>query len=289
MDNILVVTAFFDIGRGEYADFQRSSEKYIGWFKRWARMENELVVYLQDDIIIEKVKKIRKDYGLEDKTIIEKVEDVEKISPEILERWKGIEVSQDFIDYRDFKTNPENKAKYNYVNLIKSYFMADAAKKYLKDGFVAWIDFGFEHGGEVFEDENDYKFLWKYDFGKKVNIFYKNEITKDPIFKIVKTFRPDCILGPIIVSPKNMAQKFWEANLESANVLADVGFMDDDQLIYLLSLRKHPDIFEARKSDWFIPLKEYGGNHIKLKPQDNKKPSFMSRVKNKIKRVLKIK
>ena len=164
--------------------------------------------------------------------------------------------------------------------------MADASKKYVEENSqVAWIDFGFEHGGEVFEDENDYSFLWEYDFGNKITLFYKNEITTDPIFKIIKTFQPDCILGSLIVAPKSLCEQFWKINLESANILADIGFMDDDQLIYLLSYRRNPELFNLVKSDWFLALKQCGGGHIKLKKIQ--KPSFLSRVKNKIKNIFK--
>lgn len=286
MEDITIVSAFFDIGRGEYSDFQRSSEKYINWFKRWARIKNKLVVYLQDEIIIDKVKKIREEYGLLDQTIVVKVDDVNKIEPNILRKWEAVETNQEFIDYRDLKKNPENKAKYNYINLIKSYFMKDVAEKYASNGYVVWIDFGFEHGGEVYEDENDYGFLWKYDFGDKINLFYINEITNTPIFKMVKTLGPDCILGSLLVTPASLAESFWKANLESANILADVGLMDDDQLIYLMSYRRYPELFKVNKSDWFMAIHDCGGSHFKVKEKEVVKYPFLRKVKNKIKSIV---
>lgn len=286
MKDITIVTAFFDIGRGEYNDFKRSSEVYINWFARWARIKNKLVVYLQDDFIIERVKEIREGYGLLDNTIIVKVDDVYKIEENILSRWEKIENSQDFIDYRDYKRNPENKAKYNYINLLKSYFINETAKKYPQDSYIAWMDFGFEHGGDRFEDENDYSFLWEYDFGDKINLFYLNKIVNEPVFKIVKKLGPDCISGGVLVTPVALAEKFWNLNLESAQILAEIGFMDDDQLIYLMSYRRCPDLFELHKCDWFMPIHDFGGNHIKLKTIVEKKDTLFKKVKRRVKRII---
>ena len=286
MDKITIVTAFFDIGRGNYDDFKRSSEKYVEWFKRWSRIKNDLIVYLQDDNIIEQVKKIREEYGLSEKTKVIKVEDVFAIEKDIFDKWEKIEKDEAFIKYRDFKTNPENKAKYNYINLVKSYFMADVAKKYMNEGYVVWMDFGFEHGGKVFEDENDYSFEWKYDFGDKINLFYLNEIPDIPLFKIIKDYGPDCISGGILVSPKNLAEDFWIDNLKSAQTLAELGFMDDDQALYLMSYRRNPGIFSLHKSDWFMPIRDFGGEHFKVKPKQEVKISFIGKVKRKVKKVV---
>ena len=47
MEEITLVTDFFDIGRGQdkNKDLRRTAQRYFDEFKRWARIQNTLVVY----------------------------------------------------------------------------------------------------------------------------------------------------------------------------------------------------------------------------------------------------
>ena len=85
----------------------------------------------------------------------------------------------------------------------------------------------------------------------------------------------DCIMGCLIIIPEKYANELWELNRNAMLTLNDVGLIDDDQLIHLMSYRKKPDIFNLIESDWFLPLKTYGGdNLITLREETN------DRVKN---------
>lgn len=79
----------------------------------------------------------------------------------------------------------------------------------------------------------------------------------------------------MIIIPEKYANELWELNRNAMLTLNDVGLIDDDQLIHLMSYRKKPDIFNLIESDWFLPLKTYGGdNLITLREETN------DRVKN---------
>lgn len=71
MGEITLVTDFFDIGRGQdkNEELRRTASKYFDEFKRWARIQNRLIVYT-DSKSAETIKAIRAEYGLADKTII---------------------------------------------------------------------------------------------------------------------------------------------------------------------------------------------------------------------------
>lgn len=47
MSDITIVTAFFDIGRGEWATggFKRTPEDYLNYFKQLAVLENEMIIF----------------------------------------------------------------------------------------------------------------------------------------------------------------------------------------------------------------------------------------------------
>ena len=40
MSDITIVTAYFDIGRGNWNNSERGNNKYINYFKFWARIKN---------------------------------------------------------------------------------------------------------------------------------------------------------------------------------------------------------------------------------------------------------
>ena len=70
MGEITLVTDFFDIGRGQdkNKDLRRTAQRYFDEFKRWARIQNTLVVYTDSDSA-EIIKGIRAEYGFGYKTI----------------------------------------------------------------------------------------------------------------------------------------------------------------------------------------------------------------------------
>ena len=91
--------------------------------------------------------------------------------------------------------------------------------------------------------------------------FYYKRYDEKPIFEIVRRLS-DCIMGCLIIIPEKYANELWELNRNAMLTLNDVGLIDDDQLIHLMSYRKKPDIFNLIESDWFLPLKTYGGDNL---------------------------
>ena len=74
MNEISIVTAFFDIGRGDWTPekglphyLQRTNDTYFERFANMASLDNTIVVYTSEDLA-EKVWEIRKDRT--DKTVV---------------------------------------------------------------------------------------------------------------------------------------------------------------------------------------------------------------------------
>lgn len=279
---ITIVTAFFDIGRKDFQNFSRTNEKYLNDFKYWARIQNNVVVYT-DEATAKKVLKIREEFGLKDKTKVVIINDYRKIEPDILSRMQEIEKSEYFLNYRYSQGNPENTAVYNYVMLLKSWCLKDAAEKKYADGLIAWLDFGFNHGGKVFYDEKDFDFYWDYQFADdKITYFQLNdEPIKKPVFYLVQSFEV-LVMGAVFIVPAKLAERHYELIKNANESLNDMGFMDDDQLLMLMAKRKDPSIFEYEKSDWFLPIKEYGNKKMKTREVVKKKISPIDKVLNKL-------
>ena len=257
-ESITLVTAFFNIGRENFKAIPRSDDKYFKYFDFWARLRNNLVVYTQPncaDIIME----IRRNYGLETKTTIIQIDNIYDIEPEIYRNMKNISNDRWFTDFRVLPNATSNIAEYSYLMLLKSYFLKDAVERGLTCSQVAWIDFGFNHGGSLYNDPKEFDFEWKYTFDKKIYYFYYQSYDDKPIFEIVRRLS-DCIMGCLIIANADLCEEMWRLNKQAMMTINDVGLIDDDQLLHLMSYRSNPGLFELVKSDWFLPLKEYGGD-----------------------------
>ena len=69
------IVIHLDIGRDKYAFYSRSVEKYLDYFRFWARIQNQIVVYTTPELA-PKVMEIRGEFGLADKTVVIEVADV---------------------------------------------------------------------------------------------------------------------------------------------------------------------------------------------------------------------
>lgn len=273
-----IVTAYFDIGRGEFkGDYTRGNNKYINYFKFWARIKNELVVYTQPEFEDE-ILEIREKFGLKDKTKIIVIDDIYSLYPEIYKRMNEIEKNECFKKYRYIKYSPDNMAKYDYIMFLKTWCLMDAVKNnYVSTEFIAWFDFGFNHGGDIYSCEDDFDFLWEYDFEDKI---YLSSIKKDdgkPIFQIIQNSEV-YIQGCPYMIPTHLMNTFYDLIYQSLWSLLDNGFIDDDQTLLLMAYRKNTSIFKTNIYDWFMIFYNCGANHMKLTTKKETKQSLKDKI-----------
>lgn len=268
MSEITIVTAFFDIGRTNWSTSQRSSNKYLEYFKFWAGIKNKLIVYTEKDFA-EKILDIRKSYNLEQSTEIIIIDDFLNCDREIYNKLTQTMQSNILKYFRTVPNSPESwNAKYNYINFLKSYFVTDAIKRGLAKGFIAWLDFGFNKNGTVdYPNKKEFNFLWQYDFIDKIYLFVIEDIgINKPIFDIVKDM-DTYIVGTGIIASERLWPIFANLCRDSMISLTDCGFADDDQTIALMAYRKNPDIFKLYKTDtWLSWFKELGAEHLTIRP-----------------------
>ena len=144
---ITIVTAFFDIGRGnlqskeELPDYMtRTNDTYFEYFSNLATLDNPMVIF-SDNEHIEKIKKIR---GNKPTQIIPfNVNKFEKTLLKIQE----IQNSEEFVSKvrPDLLKNIEYwNHKYVLVTNLKSYLVNKAIKdKLVHTELVSWVDFGY--------------------------------------------------------------------------------------------------------------------------------------------------
>lgn len=282
MREITIVTGFFDIGRDKYAFYSRSVEKYLDYFRFWARIQNQIVVYTMPELA-PKVMEIRGEFGLADKTVVIEVADVFEVEPALYERMAAVELKSDF---HQFRANadpewPDNKANYDYIMLMKYWCLYDAVEKGLATGMLAWLDFGFNHGGKSFSDAADFDYLWQTDLEDKVHLFSLSDPNKIHAgFQL--QFLSECLMGAPVILPDSLADDLWNLTKKAMEALVMLDCIDDDQQLLMMSYRERPEIFDVHLSDWFMPMKEYGGQHLKMVEKVEEKRSFLAEIKLKL-------
>ncbi|MCU9612324.1 hypothetical protein OEV98_01955 [Caldibacillus lycopersici] len=284
MSEISIVTAYFHINRENWKGFERSTEDYLAYFDFWARIQNNLIVYTNRHTASE-VLSIRKKYNLDHKTKVIIVEDIYSIDEELYQSIVRTIANPFFRKFRLRPTNPETIIpEYIYLTLLKSWFVKDAIQKGYVAGKVAWLDFGFNHGGKCYSESSEFDFLWEFDFDEKINLFTLRDIDDTPIFEIVRKME-DYITAGLIVAPDFLWIKLWKLTREAELVLNKSGMADDEQTIMVMVYRENPEIFTLHKSTWFMPLKDFGGGHLTIinNTQGNKFKVVLLKIMNKYK------
>ncbi len=250
---MILVTAFFDIGRVSFDIWARSNEEYFSYFDMWARIQNRLIVYCAPENV-QTVLEIRKKYQREQDTVIIPIEDIFQIEPEIYQKMKIVEGSEKFKRFRYYYHAMSNKADYDYLMLMKYWFLWDASVQYAgPDEKTVWLDFGYNHGGAYYIDPQDFDFKWEYSFDDHINMFCLSDPEDMPAIDSLQ-FQKDCFIGHTVVCPGRMTSKLWTYMKEAMYSLLSLDCIDDDQQLLLMMYKLHKDECTIRVCDWFHDL-----------------------------------
>ena len=72
-------------------------------------------------------------------------------------------------------------------------------------------------------------------------------------------------MGPIIIAPTHKCSELWNLVYKAMEALLMLDCIDDDQQLLLMAVREKPELFDINQSEWFLPLKECGGEHLTIK------------------------
>lgn len=274
MKELTLVTAFWDVGRGDLSAghaIPRTNQRYYDEFKIWARMKNKLIVYT-DPQTAEIVKQIRSDFGLGDRTIIHVIDNVFDIEPSLFLRMKAVEQNNGFHNFRYFKNAMSNVAKFDYAWLMKYWCLMKAAEDADENTMFAWMDFGFNHIDVCYTNPDEFAFLWKCSLSEdKIHVF---SLMPTDGFTAVESLQYlfDCMLGVVSIVPQKLCGSLWKVIKKAMEALLMLDCIDDDQQLLLMATRECPELFEIHQSDWFMPIKEHGGAHLTVRKK-NKIPN----------------
>jgi protein YibB len=268
MANLSIVTAFYDIGRGEWTPdkghphyLHRSNDVYIERFKRLTRLHNDITVFTSPDLV-ETLENACRD-ATSKVTIV--AFDVLSIFSEMRERIRKIQQSPEFIE----KINPSQvknpeywNENYVLVTNLKAIFPQIAiSKKWVQNDMVAWIDFGYCRSDSNITKSQQ----WNYDFDpEKIHLFSYKDYDGTPIETVISN-NDVYILGAKVVASAKMWTELNHLMTNSFYDLEAKNMVDDDQGLWLLSYISKPELFELHR----IPDHQLGHDPFVLFNQFN--------------------
>lgn len=258
-NDITIVTAFFDIGRGEWnkengylKSFERKNEVYFEYFARLAKLDNDMVIFTSSDLIGD-ILEMRK--GKITKFVIL---DLHKKFRCLIGKISTIQDSSHFkkLIPAELLSHPEYwSAEYVLINNLKPYFMKKAIDMNLVSSeLVAWIDFGYVRSNKTLYGITN----WKHEFDKNKIHFFSicNNLDfndKRAVQKRVLNNEP-YIIGGVLVASKATINKFCKIVFETQRNFLSQNIIDDDQGVFLTCVSYYPDNFKLNylgHSRWF--------------------------------------
>lgn len=264
-ESISIVTAFFDIGRGElpqdkgYPIFtHRTTETYFEYFSNLAELENEMIIFTSEEYK-NKILKIRKEKPTK---II--VIDLNKKFHRQLKKIKEVLENEEFRKKinKDMLLNIEYwSPEYILVTNLKTFFVNYAIrKKLVSNNILSWIDFGYVRDIGTLNNVKN----WYYPFDKdKIHFFTikKNYPLKkiEDVYDIIfnnKVF----IIGGAVAGGKEKWKELYKLQKQCQNELLKQNISDDDQGVYFMCLFKSRNLFKLNylgKDNWFALFRKY--------------------------------
>lgn len=126
------------------------------------------------------------------------------------------DVGKHYPKYSLFPDKPEvSNPIYDFVMYTKFWCLAQASTVAATNK-IAWIDFGFDHGGEYYKDNQWFDRTWNYTRPNgKVALFQIRELPSDPIFDCIRRtetyIQGNCI--ELILIMHNNSMLMYETNM----------------------------------------------------------------------------
>lgn len=266
-DDISIVTAFFDIGRGDWtaeqgfpAHVHRTTDTYVERFGYLATLDNEMIVYTSPDLT-PRVLELRK--GKEHKTTV-----IPMVLTELFPDKRAVieRVQKDPTYISKINTsqvmNPEYQSPdYVLVTNLKAFFVAHAVQNNLvHTRQVAWLDFGYCRTMEALAGSTQ----WRYEFTPgKIHLFVFSDFTGQVSIGEVVTNNIVFVAGAAVVAEKHLWLLLAQLMNKAANDLLQHNLVDDDQTLFLMASLYQPDYFELHKisdKDWQPVLRLFNSN-----------------------------
>ena len=261
--NISLVTAFFDIGRGNWQGFlnghplpvylRRDVGNYFHAFERLLKLDNDIVVFTSSDLVDRFKPYQDKKPNL---TVIGFNDWVRDLHPEIRAKVSKIQNDPKFYSMVQQPWNPEYwSVSYIMVNLLKSYFVNYAIEwELVNTELLGWVDFAYPRS----DDNIPKSGIWDYNFNPEKIHFFSGKRNVPHAIDVVDLIVTNNVLihGCHIVAHKDKWSFFMTEMFKNMNILLDNNLVDDDQTLLAMCYVSDPEKYEIHYIDesnggWF--------------------------------------
>jgi len=263
MSKPTIVTAFFDIGRGNWtpdkglpAYLLRTTDTYMERFGHLATLDNDMVIFTTPDQM-PRIRELRKDKI--EKTILVSVAypDMFHVTREAI--WT-IQQNKDFLKMIDpgQVRNPEYwSPDYVLVNYLKSFFVNTAIRMgHVRTDLVAWVDFGYCRDKNALNGVTS----WNCNLSnQKMHLFNFREYTTQPIQRVIAT-NTVYMFGAKIIGGHEPWKEMEKLMANALEYLVSRTLIDDDQTLLLLSYLQKKELFELHsisEGDPFVLFRNF--------------------------------
>ena len=245
--SILFVSAFKDIGRGDWFLFNRTTDQYINWFLHVAtKIEYPCIVFVEESVKIK-----LNQHKLSPHVIILDMNSVSTFYTRFLEKETHIIKSKQFLEKIPFyrQVYPETQsAEYNLVNHSKINYVRHAKQLYPHYDFYSWIDFGMFRDSTMIPKNLSIK-----EFPPSKIIFQSVKSPSQRISALDMLSSDDIyITGPSYVLPHSLVETYESLYEKKLLELHKQSIVDDDQSIVLQLFYDQPQLFHLyQDTTWF--------------------------------------
>lgn len=263
MSDISIVTAFYDIGRGDWSmqnghppHLFRPTETYLERFSYLAELENDITVITSEDMAERVYRATAHRPDTTNIIIYNPMDDYADFRRQI-QHIQSLDQFKQRIK-PDEACNPEYwNPDYVLVTNLKPFFTNLMIKNNMpKHDMVAWIDFGYCRSFDKIPPSRK----WEYDFDPgKIHMFDYKDYDGRPIIDIMSA-NDVFIFGCKVIAHKAKWQKMEDLFLQSINECLAQNHVDDDQGHWFNAYLHDPEAFELHR----IPDHQFGHDSFVL-------------------------
>lgn len=257
IDSATLVTAFYDIGRGNFKKYGRTSEEYVKAFYNYLDMEYKMIIFI-DDRYLQPILTYYETCKFKNKKFIPINKNwlVDNIYA-----WKQLEKDKRIITSEFYKTLLEHRiamnkpetlySEYNIVNHSKIDFINYSIDNgYVNDKYVFWSDFGYYHS--ILDNNKTFFPNTILDTRKfsptKINCMIRDNILpQDNNILDIALSGKVTIIGTFYGGHISIMKQFQELYHSCLEELYSNNISDDDQHVLLRCYLKNPDFFQLYK------------------------------------------
>jgi protein YibB len=251
---VMIVTGFFDIGRGKWNDrYARSLTDYMKHFSNMLQLKADMTIYteLKFVLFIEDIRRKYKDI-YRTHIITTKISDLYMYRH--IDKIEAIQKMPEYLNSHPNPSAPEiSKPLYNVVTCSKMDMVAKVAKQNPEHYYI-WMDAGYTHSTIDLENIvwNPKTFLEVKDKMFFIGLKQLSEAADDPH----EFFRQyiDVIIGGFFGGYGDTVIKVRDVYYKLIEELFDEGLKDDDQFYNTLLAKRYPDLFHVNFSSWYSAL-----------------------------------